>query len=33
MIGINLGCVDEIDIFNLKDISINDGQNHPLDKK
>ena len=29
----NLGCVDEIDIFKLKDIVVNDGQNHPLDKK
>jgi hypothetical protein len=29
----NLGCVDEIDTFKLKDIVVNDGQNHPLDKK
>ena len=29
----NLSCVDEIDIFKLKDIVVNDGQNHPLDKK
>ena len=29
----NLGCLDEIDIFRLKNIAINDGQNHPLDKK
>ena len=33
MTGFNLGCVDEINTFNLKDISINDGLNHPLDKK
>ena len=33
MTGFNLGCVDEIDIFQLKDIVINDGHNHPLDKK
>ena len=33
MTGFNLGCVDEIDIFQLKDIVVNDGQNHPLDKK
>ena len=33
MTGFNLGCVDEIDIFKLKDIVVNDGQNHPLDKK
>ena len=29
----NLSCVDEIDTFKLKDIVVNDGQNHPLDKK
>ena len=33
MTGFNVGCVDEVDIFNLKNISINDGINHPLDKK
>ena len=32
MTGFNLGCIDEIDIFNLKSISLNDGHNHPLDK-
>ena len=29
----NLGCIDEVDTFNLENISINDGLNHPLDKK
>ena len=33
MTGFNLGCVDEIDTFDLADIKINDGYNHPLDKK
>ena len=33
MTGFNLGCLDEIDTFNFKDIEINDGHNHPLDKK
>jgi hypothetical protein len=33
MTGFNLGCLDDIDIFNLKEILINDGLNHPLDKK
>ena len=33
MTGFNLGCVDEVDTFALKNILINDGQNHPLDKK
>ena len=33
MTGFNLGCIDEIDTFALKHIQINDGQNHPLDKK
>ena len=31
--GINIGCLDEIDTFKIKDVSIIDGQNHPLDKK
>ncbi len=33
MTGFNLGCIDEIDIFKLENISLNDGLNHPLDKK
>ena len=33
MIGINLGCIDEINTFKLENITVNDGQNHPLDKK
>ena len=33
MTGFNLGCIDEIDTFDLKNIAINDGHNHPLDKK
>ena len=33
MTGFNIGCIDEIDTFNLKGISVNDGQNHPLDKE
>ena len=33
MTGFNLGCIDELDTFNLKEIAINDGHNHPLDKK
>ena len=33
MTGINLGCVDDIDTFNLTNVSINNGLNHPLDKK
>ena len=32
MTGFNLGCIDELNTFNLKDILINDGHNHPLDK-
>ena len=31
--GFNVGCVDEIDSFKLKNISVADGKNHPLDKK
>ena len=33
MTGFNLGCIDTIDTFGLDDIIINDGLNHPLDKK
>tara|TARA_B100000035_G_scaffold313103_1_gene326040 strand:- start:7 stop:369 length:363 start_codon:yes stop_codon:yes gene_type:complete len=33
MTGFNLGCIDEINTFNLKNITVNDGHNHPLDKK
>ena len=33
MTGFNLGCVDEINTFDLKDITLIDGQNHPLDQK
>ena len=33
MTGFNLGCVDEINTFDFKDITIIDGNNHPLDQK
>ena len=33
MTGFNLGCIEGLNTFNLKDVSINDGANHPLDKK
>ena len=33
MTGFNLGCIDEVNTFELKNIAVNDGQNHPLDKK
>ena len=33
MTGFNLGCIDEINTFDLKNIVVNDGHNHPLDKK
>ena len=33
MTGFNVGCVDQINSFELNNILINDGQNHPLDKK
>ncbi len=31
--GINVACVEDINPFELKNISVNDGTNHPLDKK
>ena len=33
MTGFNLGCLDGIDVSELKDITVIDGHNHPLDKK
>ena len=33
MTGFNLGCIDDINTFELDDIGVNDGLNHPLDKK
>ena len=33
MTGFNLGCIDDVDTFDLKNVAINDGLNHPLDKK
>jgi hypothetical protein len=33
MTGFNVGCIDEIDTFKLEKVNVNDGKNHPLDKK
>ena len=33
MTGFNIGCIDEVNTFDFKDIYINDGHNHPLDIK
>ena len=33
MTGFNLGCLDNVDTFELDDVKINDGLNHPLDKE
>ena len=33
MTGFNIGCINDVDTFNLKNVSVNDGHNHPLDKK
>ena len=32
MTGFNVGCVDQINSFELNNVLINDGQNHPLNK-
>ena len=32
MTAFNVGCIDEIDTFKLKNIGLADGENHPLDK-
>ena len=31
--GINIACVEGINPFELKNVSVNDGHNHPLDQK
>ena len=33
MTGFNVGCIEDIDTFKLANVIINDGYNHPLDKK
>ena len=33
MYGINVGCLDGVDPLKLENVSINDGENHPLDHK
>tara|TARA_Y100001958_G_C21240129_1_gene567587 strand:- start:2548 stop:2955 length:408 start_codon:yes stop_codon:yes gene_type:complete len=33
MTGFNIGCIDDIDQFELDNIPINNGKNHPLDKE
>ena len=33
MTGFNVGCIDDFDVFKLENITVIDGQNHPLDKK
>ena len=30
---INIACVEGVDPFEYNDVSINDGNNHPLDQK
>ena len=32
MTGFNVGCIDDVDIFKLENVSVNNGLNHPLDK-
>ena len=32
MTGFNIGCIDDIDQFELDNIPTNNGKNHPLDK-
>ena len=31
--GVNVACVEGINPFELKNVGVNDGANHPLDKK
>ncbi len=31
--GFNIGCIDDINVFEIENINVLDGQNHPLDKE
>ena len=33
MYGINVACLEGVEPFELNDVSVNDGENHPLDQK
>lgn len=33
MYGINVACLEGVDPFKLENVGVNDGENHPLDKK
>ena len=33
MTGFNLGCIDDLNIFEYENVPVNDGLDHPLDKK
>ncbi len=33
MTGFNLGCVDEVNVDDLKNVAFFDGKNHPMDQK
>tara|TARA_X000000368_G_C22879258_1_gene644562 strand:- start:239 stop:598 length:360 start_codon:yes stop_codon:yes gene_type:complete len=33
MTGFNVACIDDIDTFKFDNVGVNDGNNHPLDKK
>ena len=33
MYGINIACVEGVKPFDIENVPVNDGENHPLDKK
>ena len=33
MTGFNVGCIDEINTFDIKEVPVNNGQNHIKDRK
>ena len=33
MTALNIGCIDEVDTFNIEKVALADGKNHPLDKE
>ena len=33
MYGVNVACLEGVDPFELENVSVNNGENHPLDQK
>jgi hypothetical protein len=31
--GVNIACIEGVEPFEIEDVPVNDGKNHPLDQK